>query len=889
MTRFYRAALRVLPREVRDRHGAEMAAVFDQQVGEAGRSGRRAAVPRLLVKELAALVRFAWRERRAAPPPRRVDDRSLSWPEGRAPMFASIVQDLRYAVRMLATSPGFTLVSVVTMALAIGANTAIFSVVNGVLLQPLPFHDPGRVVIFGQRTDSGQALNSTSPGNIYDFMSGATAFESMAGFAPTERIVTWNGTAERIRGGLSVGNIFDVLGRQPAEGRALALTDDDPGASPVVVLSTGLARRLFGSASPIGQPLTINATPHTIVGVMPPDFAFLDYDYEYWLPARFDAAFQNNRDQYFLLGLARLRPDTTTDQAQAQLNTIMDAVRREYPQYTENATAGVVSAKEILLDGVETRMLLLMGAVAFVLLVACANLGNLQLARASTRRQEVAVRQALGARPGRLVRQFLTESVLLAVIGGLAGVVLGSALLGVLLTSLPDDLPRLKGVELDATVLGFTAGLAILAGLLFGAFPALQLLGPAPSDGVREGARGSRSHRRLRSVLVASELALALILLVGAGLLTQSFARLSTVPPGFQAERLLTFVATTPPTYRSGAERSALFERLAGELEALPGVADVTLTTTLPVAGRGTGAWFNIIDRPLPANETPPAVPYRIVRWNYFKALGVRVLRGRDFTADDRLGRSSSVVVSESVARRFWPNEDPLGRRIYLGAPDNRIVQDAEIVGIVADVKQAGLDEDRSEAVYIPHGAVAPWLTSLTFAVRTSTDPAAMASAVREQVKRIDPSIPIVRMSTMDDVIARATAPARSSMMLMGLFAVVALLLGIVGVFSVLSYTVTQQTTEIGIRMALGATGRNVTLLVLAQGMAPVAVGVLLGWAGALALTRFMDTLLFGITPTDPATFATVSALLAAVAAIASYIPARRATRVDPVRALRRE
>ncbi len=804
-------------------------------------------------------------------------------------MLASIVQDLRYAVRMLARSPGFALISVVTMALAIGANTAIFSVVNGVLLQPLPFHEPDRVVVFGQRTDGGQALDSTTPGNVYDFMKSATAFEFMAGFAPTERIVTWNGTAERIRGGLSVGNIFDVLSRQPAEGRALAVTDDEPGAAPVVVLSTSLARRLFGTASPIGQPLTINATPHTIVGVMPPDFAFLDFDYEYWLPARFDAAFRNNRDQYFLAGLARLRPDTSIDQAQAQLNTIMDGIRREYPQHTQNATAAVAPARQILLDGVETRMLLLMGAVSFVLLVACANLGNLHLARASTRRQEVAVRQALGARPWRLVRQFLTESVLLAVLGGIAGIVLGSALLRVLVTSLPDDLPRLKGVELDTTVLGFTAGLSILAGLLFGAFPALQLLGPATAAAVREGARGSRSHRRLRSVLVASELALASILLVGAGLLAQSFARLSHVPPGFRAESLLTFTATAPPAYRSGVERSALFERLATELEALPGVRDVTLTTTLPVAGRGTGAWFNIIDRPLPAHETPPAVPYRIVRWNYFATLGIPILRGRDFTPDDRLGRTSGVLISESVARRFWPTEDPLGRHVYLGAPDNRIVSDAEIVGIVADVKQAGLDEDRSEAVYIPQGAVAPWLSSLTFAVRTSTDPAAMGGSVREHVRRIDPAIPIVRMSTMDDVIARATAPARSSMMLVGLFALVALVLGIVGVFSVLSYTVNQQTTEIGIRMALGATGRNVTLLVLAQGMAPVAAGVAIGAVGALALTRFMDTLLFGIAPTDPATFAAVSALLIGVAAAASYIPARRATLVDPVRALRQE
>lgn len=889
MSALYRAALWLLPRDVRERHGGEMAVVFDQQIREAGRRGGTRAVIRILVMELGALARFAWRERRGAPPPRRVDDHSLSWPEGRTPVLASVAQDLRYAVRMLARSPGFTLVSVVTMALAIGANTAIFSVVNGVLLQPLPFHDPGRVMVFGQRTGGGDVLDSTTPGNVYDWMRGATAFESMAGFAPTERIVTWNDTAERVRGGLSVGNVFDVLGRQPAEGRALAVTDDDPAADPVIVLSHGMAQRLFGEGRALGQSLTVNAVPHTIVGVMPSDFAFLDYDYEYWIPARFDAAFRNNRDQYFLIGLGRLRPDTTIDQAQAQLNTLMDGIRREYPQYTQNATAAVVPAKEILLDGVETRMLMLMAAVSFVLLVACANLGNLQLARASTRRQEVAVRQALGAKPGRLVRQFLTESLLLAALGGLAGIALGSVLLRVLLTLLPDNLPRLKGVELDSTVLVFTAGISLLAGLLFGAFPALQLFSRATVDAVRDGARGSRRHRRLRTALVASELALALILLVGAGLLVRSFARLSDVPPGFQPERLLTFTATAPPAYRTGGERSQLFERTAAELETLPGVGSVTLTTTLPAAGRGVGAWFNLIDRPLPATETPPAVPYRIVRWNYFTSLGIPLLRGRDFTADDRISGVTGVIISESVARRFWPGEDPLGRRIYLGAPDNKIVSDAEIVGVVADVKQAGLDEERSEAVYIPHGVVAPWLSSLTFVIRTSTDPATMAGAVRELVKRIDPTMPLVRMRTMNEVLGRATAPARSSMLLVGLFALVALTLAIVGVFSVLSYTVNQQTTEIGIRMALGASSRNVTLLVLAQGMAPVIAGVALGTAGALALTRFMDTLLFGVTPTDPATFAAVSALLVGVAAVASYIPARRATRVDPVRALRQE
>ena len=804
-------------------------------------------------------------------------------------MFASLSQDVRYAARMLRRAPGFTFVCVVTMALAIGANTAIFSVIHGVLLKALPYHDPDRIVVLGHHTDGGDSLDSTTPGNLYDWMRAATAFESIAGFTPTERIVTWNGNAERIRGGLSVGSIFEVLGRQPAQGRALAVADDEAAADPVVVLSAGLARRLFGGDAAIGRSVGINSVPHIVVGVMPPDFAFLDYDYEYWIPARFDAAFRNNRDQYFLAGVARLKPGVTIQQARAQLDTVMDAIRREYPQFTQNATAAVEPVKDILLDGVETRLVMLMGAVLFVLLIACANMGNLLLARASTRRREIAVRHALGARPGRLVRQMLTESVLLAAIGGVAGFALGSALLRFLLATLPDDLPRLKGVALEPGVLVFTAGVSLLSGVFFGAFPALQAASRAPMDAVREGSRGSAGNRFVRTALVASELALALMLLVGAGLLARSFARLLEVPPGFQSGRLLTFAVSIPAaTYKTAAQRLGFFEEAARQLEPLPGVQAVTMTTTLPVAGRGNGAWFNIVDRPLPPTQTPPGIPNRVVRANYFQAMGIPLLKGRRFTSHDGLEGSRAVIVSESVARRFWPDEEPLGKRIYMGAPDNRVVPDSEIVGVVADVKQTGLDEEMPEAVYVPHGLV-PVISNVTFAIRTSTDPSSLAPAVRSVMRRLDPGVPLVRMQTMDAILARATAPARSSMLLVGLFASVALALAVIGVFGVLSYTVNQQTTELGIRMALGASTRSVKLLVLTQGMLPVAAGVAIGVVGALGLTRFMDTLLFGVTPTDALTFALVSLLLVSVAALASYIPARRATRVDPVRVLRQE
>ena len=892
MITLYRLALRLLPAAVREQHGEQMVAVFTDSMRDVRRRRGRGGACRLLLAELAALVSFAWCERRGQATPPRIDERWFVWQrenEGGSSMFGSFVQDLRYAARMLRRSPGFAGVCIATMALAIGANTAIFSVINGVVLKSLPFDDPDRIVVLGHHTNGDAALDSTTPGNLYDWMKAATVFESIAGFASTERILTWNGNAERIRGGLSVGSIFDVLGRSPAEGRALSEADDAPGAPPAIVLSSGLARRLFGTQSAVGQSIAVNNVPHVIVGVMPADFAFFDYDYEYWVPARFDAAFRTNRDQYFLAGIARLQPGVTLAGAEAQLNTVMDAIRRDYPQYTQNATAAVAPMKDILLDGVQTRLLMVMSAVLFVLLIACANLGNLLMARASIRRQEVTVRHALGARTGRLIRQMLTESALLGVLGGLAGLGLGAALLRVLLATLPDDLPRVHGVALDATVLLFTAAIAVLSGLIFGVAPALQLTRHTAMASIREGARSTMRGRRVRTVLVASEVALALMLLVGAGLLVRSFANLLEVPPGFQADRLLTFAVSVPTTtYRTSADRMAFFERATADLEAIPGVRSVTMSTTLPVAGRGNGAWFNLIARPLPPTETPPGVPNRVVRANYFQALGIPLIKGRHFTADDRVEGTHAVIISESVARRFWPNQEALGQRIYMGAPDNRVVPDSEIVGIVADVKQTGLDEARSEAVYAPHGLV-PSQANFTFAVRTTTEPATVAPSARSVFRNIDPRVPLVRLQTMDAIVARATAPARSSAILVGLFATVALVLAVIGVFGVVSYTVTQQTTELGIRMALGASAHSVRVLVLRQGLAPVAAGVAAGIVGAALVSRLVESQLFGITPTDPLTFVSTAALLAAVAAAATYVPAHRATRVDPVRVLRQE
>lgn len=888
--RLYRAALRLLPVDDRRRHGTEMSAVFDDLVRDARRRAGWPGVWRVTAAEYLALLRFAVAARRGRPRPRRLDDSALADPHpygGQWPMCTSLLSEVRYAVRTLARSPGFTLVCAATIALAIGANTAIFTVFHAVVLKALPFAEADRVVVLGHHTRGRAGLDSTTPGNLTDFKARATGFAAMAGFASTQRLVTVNGTTERLRGCLSVGSVFDVLGRVAAAGRTLTEADDDPAAEPVVVLSAGLARRLFGEARAVGHTLTINALPHSVVGVMPPDFAFLDFNDEYWVPARFEPAFRQNRDQYFLLGIARLAPGVDLAQARAQIDTVMDGIRREFPQYTENAAGAVEPAKAVLLDGVERRLEMLMAAVGLVLLIACANLGNLLLARATERRREMAVRQALGAGAARLVRQTLVESLLLALLGGALGVGLAVGLVSVLATLLPQDLPRLAGVAVDGPVVAFAVAVSIAAGLAFAIFPALPLVLRSPLQWLQSGARGSTREGLARHGLVVSQLALALVLLVGAGLLARSFAALLQVSPGFDPARLLTFTASVAsPVYAEQAARREFFERVASNLEGRPGVQDVTLTTTLPVTGRGNGAWFNMLDQPWPAGQTPPGVPNRIVRANYFHVMGVPILRGRAFSSEDGGPGHAAVVISESLARRFYADRDPLGRRIYMGAPDNRVVPEAVIVGVAADVKQLGLDEATSETVYIPH-RMAPGPGSMTIAVRTAVAPDSLVSEARAAVRAADPGAAMLRIETMDAVLRRATAPARSSMLLVGLFAGAAFALALVGVFGVLSYTVSQRTTEFGIRMALGATAGDVRWHVLGRGARPVALGIVLGLAAALLLARLMASLLFGVTPTDPVTLAGVAALMAVTAMAAAWLPARRATRVDPAQALR--
>lgn len=813
-------------------------------------------------------------------------------------MTDSFVQDVRYGLRMLVGRPGFALVAILTMALAIGANTAIFSVVNAVLLKPLGFPREAQLYALGHQPRPGVGLSTTTPGSFYDWQSQATVFDSMAAYAYTERTFTTGERAERVLGGLSAGSVFDVLRVPPALGRTFTAREDGHDAPPVIVLSDGLWRRFFDARRDVlGSSVALGGVPHAVIGVMPAGFRFPDRDAEYWIPARFDATFRGNRDQYFLLVLARLKEDVRTDRADVEMATILGRLREAYPQANQNVTIRIVALQELLVGSVRTQLLVFLAAVGLVLLIACANLANLLLARVNTRQREIAVRQALGAGRLRVFRQFITESLLLAILGGMAGLVVGRLLLRTLVTMLPPQLPRLDQIALDPTVLLVAVGLSLSAGFVFGVVPAMQLSRGRPVDSLRDGARGSSRGQRLRSVLVISEVALAVSLLVGAGLLIRSFTWLQRVDPGFRTDHLLTFRVSLPVSvstpanpgiFASFAARKAFFEELLDRMRAVPGVQSAALSNAVPLAGRGIGAWFNMLDRPVPSTETPPGVPYRVVSPGYFEVLGVPLKRGRLITGDDRVDRSPSVVINETLVRRFYPDRDPIGREIYLGTPDNRLFPRATIVGIVGDVKESGLGAAQESIVYVPHGLMPSW-PSFSVIARTVTEPAAVVSAARGVVRQLNPTVPMFAVASMDEVLERSLATTRSSMLLLAVFAGVALTMAVVGVFGVLSYSVTQRSRELGIRLALGADARRIRLLVLRQGMGQIVVGLVTGLAGAVMLTRLMATMLYGVAPGDPATMAAVAVLLSAVGALACYLPARRATRADAMVVLRAE
>jgi putative ABC transport system permease protein len=878
MTALYRLALRFCLPDVSDRLEAEAVATVVALARDAAGRGHLA-LARYWVAEFISLARLGWRDRsqRKGSPMRSI--------------LPGLLRDVRYSLRLLARTPGVTVVALVTLALGIGANTAIFSIINGVLLKPLPYPDAGRLYLIqhGLVTDRAQ-LAATTPGNFYDIQQSVSTMR-MAALTSSTITLTGHGDPERLQGMGSAGSVLAVLGVAPQLGRIFTEDDDRLGAPKTVVISDRLWRRVLdGRGDAIGQTLMLGGEPLTVIGVMPREFRFPDSETDLWAPAHLNAGLRASRTEYFLTILARLNPGATEAAARGELDAAMARLRTAFPQANGNATLEATPLADSLVANVSRLLWILMGSVGCVLLIACANLANLLLARATGRVQEIAIRQAIGADRGRIVRQLLVESVVLALLGGALGVAVGAGFLRGLVAWLPPGIPRIDEAAIDGPVLLLTFAAAAITGLFFGLAPALQLSRRTPAMVLRDDARTASSRSPLRAMLVVGELAVALVLLAGAGLLIRSFMTLQRVDPGFATDRILTFqVRMEGPQYGQAAARLNFVRSVVERLSALPGVSDAAASSTVPIAGRGTGAWFNLLARPWPPGTTPPGVPYRVITPSYFRTMQIPLVRGRLLDDRDGRGATPSVVISESVARRFWTSPadgDPVGSEIYLGAPDNKLFDRATIVGIVKDVKLAGLGGSLTDAVYGLHSLM-PFWRAFSFAVRTSGNPTLVAADARSAVRQVDPQLAITGMQAMTDIMATSIAPTRASMLLLVLFAAVAMVMAAIGVFGVMSYAVTLRAREMGIRIALGAEPAEVRRMIVLSGLRQAGAGVVLGVAGALWLTRLLDSMLYGVRPADPATLATVSALLIAVAMLACYLPARRATRVDPVTILR--
>ena len=808
----------------------------------------------------------------------------------------TLLKDIRYAVRGLVKRPGFTVIALLTLALGIGANTAIFSVVNAVLLRPLPFRDPEQVVIVWEDASfAGFPHNTPAPANYIDWKNQNQSFSDMAASAEVSFNITGDGDPERVTAFAVTHNFFPLFGVQPLLGRSFLPEEDRPGGNKVIVLSYSLWQsRYGGDAHVLNRDIQLNGVKHTVVGVMPASFQFLESEVRLWVPLALDQEDMANRGGHYLNVVARLKPGVALSQAQADMNGVMRRIATDHPEETFDGKVGVVvmPMRDEVVGAARGSLVVLLVAVAFVLLIACANVAGLLLARAVGRRREIALRMALGAGRPIVVRQLLTESLLLSLVAGVLGTLLAYWSFSFLQRLVPEEMTLSTSLTLDTRILLFTILISIVTGIIFGLVPALQAAKVDLNEALKAGSARVTSTTWLRSTMIVLEVALSLMLLIGAGLLIQTLFQIFGQYSVLEPEKVLTMRTVLPrEKYKEPQRRNNFYRQVLERVEHLPGVVSAGYTTSVPLSWKGGTSGFlpEGIKSPIPgmaydAND-------RQVSADYLKTMNIPLRAGRYFDDRDNEQSMPVAIINETMARQYWPGENALGRRFKSGDPNDPQTPWTQIVGIVADIRQMGLDEPVKAEMYFPYQQIKDniWYIPRELAIRTSGDTSSLVGPVRQIIREVDPDQPVSNVATMAELLGTEASQRRMGMIMLVAFAALALLLASLGIYGVLAYFVTQHTSEIGVRMALGATTRNILFLVLRKGMALTLLGVVIGMAAALALTRLMSSLLFGVKAIDPLTFVTVPLLLTGVALLACYLPARRATKVDPLVALRYE